>query len=445
MLTGMYPHQHGLWANGVSLPAEEVSLPSALREAGYRTGLVGKFHLTACYDGRSEERSCGSDGDVPTHSFESDSEEPSDYGFDWVRWAHDPGHRSPKNAYHGWLRGRHPDLFAEASKEQGGGSAGSERSLFHLMPSEAHYSSWAAEEAVDFIVSSRAGERWLLWVNFFDPHHPFVAPKEYLEAAAGREQSVLIGSVLDLEDRPGILRRASERSYAGVARGFQDYQPKELAHARVAYWAMVDLIDEQVGRILKAAEAAGDVDDLLVLFTRDHGEMLGDHGLMLKGPMMYEGAVRVPCIVRWPGHLDAGKRVAGLMGVLDLASTISEAADLAPPRGNVGRSLLSVGGGTGEPHKRVFAEYRSSGHPYEPPVWTTMVREGRYKLVLWHGNPDDDLSDAGELYDLELDPEERVNLWSNGEVVAVRAELVAKVADCLALGGRGWGERRALW
>ena len=110
---------------------------------------------------------------------------------------------------------------------------------------------------------------------------------------------------------------------------------------------------------------------------------------MLKGPMMYEGAVRVPLIVRWPGHLPAGERRTELVQWLDLGPTILDAAGLPPmPRGQ-GQSLLPLARGDADAPQRGWAicEYRDSGHPYDPAVHVTMLRQGDHKLIVHHGDP----------------------------------------------------------
>lgn len=428
MLTGTYPHQHGLWANGVKLPPGEVSLLRDLGAAGYRTGLVGKLHLGPCYAGRSED--------------------PAEYGFDWVRWGHGPPQAAPDNAYHLWLKKEFPDLAAAAEGESTGGGRGYGESQpgsgsYHDMPSEASYTRWVAEQALEFIEDQQVEQPWMLWANFFDPHHPFVAPDEYVRRVEGRPRRPPIGSAADLEGRPPQLGELSLRSYAGHARGFAEYSPEELADARVRYWAMIDQVDEQVGRIVRAGEAAGDPQDLVVLFTSDHGEMLGDHGLMLKGPMLYEGAVRVPCVLRWPGRVPSSERMEGLVSLLDVAATLSDAAGIEPPPGNEGTSLVRVARGDAEPKRVVVTECHNSGHPYEPPVVTSMVRDDHYKAIVWHRQEDPDASPTGELYDLDADPEEMHDLWSHQEMAEVKAALLAQLCGVLALGGNGWKPREA--
>ena len=292
------------------------------------------------------------------------------------------------------------------------------------MPSEAHYTRWVGEEALEFMASQRPEQPWLLWVNFFDPHHPFVVPAEYLDRLRGRGAPGPKGSIADREGRPSVLMEASRESYAGHARGFQDYSTEELAGARLADFAMVEFIDEQVGRILEAARSLGAEEDLMVLFVSDHGEMLGDHGLMLKGPMMYEGAMRVPCILRWPGRVPTGLRVGAPSSLVDVAATISGAAGIPGPPGDMGLDLSKVATGEVAPRRAAFAEYRDSGRPYTPPVWTTMVCDEQAKLVVWHDPAGPGNGHEGELYDLATDPDELHNRWDDAQFRTVRVRVV---------------------
>lgn len=426
MLTGVYPYQHGLWANGVKLPGERVTVLRNLAEAGYHTGQVGKLHLSPCCDGRTED--------------------PGEYGFAWNRWSHGPPQAAPGNSYHRWLADRYPALAAEAAaatREDLSRPGGGPRA-YQEFPAQGHYSTWVGEAATEFINSTPQDQPWMLWVNFFDPHHPFGAPAEYVERVGRRHRRPPVGSPADLVGRPAQLRELSARSYAGHARGFGEYTPEEVTQLRIRYWAMIDLVDEQVGRILRAAEATGPVDDLVVLFLSDHGEMLGDHGLLLKGPMLYEGATRVPCIVRWPGRVPASGRVAGLVSLADVAATLADVAGISPPSGSWGRSLVGVADGSLATREVAMVEYRNSGHPYEPPVSTTMVTDGHHKVVAWHqqshpptGTP------TGEFYDLDTDPDEMHNRWDDPSYAEVRTRLMLAMAGELALPSAGWGEREA--
>lgn len=436
LMTGLYPRNHGLWANGVRLPAHRPMMSRALADAGYDCGLVGKFHLAAAAEGRTEER--------------------GDDGFRVFEWAHDPAHTSPQNHYHRWLVDRHPDVWAEYTAglshatwdtEKGNKARGA---LFlDTVDSEAHYSTWVAERTVDFITDPERpdDQPFFAIANFFDPHHPFGAPKEFRDRYDPDALPRPIGSVDELSGKPGPQLGYSESSYGGTAPGFQDYSAEEIQGIIADYYAMVSLVDDRVGRILAALEASGRASDTLVIFTSDHGEMLGDHAMVLKGPMMYECAVKVPLLVRWPGRVPEGVRCPGLVSWLDLTSTVlaaggmtgalpaAQGADLVPlARGEVDRL-----------RDWALVEYRDSNFPADPPIHTTMLRHGDIKLVLWHGAPSTDRALEGELYDLSADPGELTNLWHDPAHAALRARMVEKLADVLVATEDRSPERTAAW
>jgi arylsulfatase A-like enzyme len=237
----------------------------------------------------------------------------------------------------------------------------------------------------------------------------------------------------ELAGKPSILTEASKESYAGHARGYVTYSEEELQEVKAAYYAMVSLVDDEVGRILAALEAEGLADNTIVVFTSDHGEMLGDHQLMLKGPMMYDCAVRVPLLIRWPARLPAGERRTDLVQWIDLAPTLLDAAGLPPlPRGQ-GMSLLPLARGDEAAPTRGWAlcEYRNSGHPYDVAVHTTMLRVDHWKLVVYHGSPATQRDRTGELYDLTADPDELENLWDDAAHREVRLTLQETLLDVL--------------
>ena len=181
---------------------------------------------------------------------------------------------------------------------------------------EAHYSHWVAERAIDFINHPREdGEQFCLVANFFDPHHPFGAPQEYrdqIDADAIPAPNTREG---ELQNKPYQQTAYSEKSYSGTAPGFQEYTEEQIREIRAQYFAMIALIDHEVGRILQALEAAGLAEDTLVVFTSDHGEMLGDHQQLLKGPQLYDDLCNVPLIMRWPGQITTGSECNELVPV----------------------------------------------------------------------------------------------------------------------------------
>jgi arylsulfatase A-like enzyme len=193
------------------------------------------------------------------------------------------------------------------------------------------------------------------------------------------------------------------------------------------YWAQIELIDKNVGRMLEALERTGQRDNTVVIFTSDHGEMAGDHGLRKKGCRFYEGLVRVPLILSWPGRFQKGLCSDALVELLDITPTLLELADLPVPAIMQGRSLLPILTGKAAPGRHrdfVRCEY------YEvlqgPRSYATMLRTRDHKLVVYHG------LDWGELFDLRQDPHEFENQWDNPAYAGVRFDLLKKSFDALA-------------
>jgi len=425
LFTGKYVANHGLYANGVPLPDHQKLFTRTLSDAGYDCGMIGKQHLYPCDTWRTEPR--------------------SDDGYRVFEWAHGPNHRALENDYHRWLRKTQPEVYAEIFPDTGAnenteyGNRAKTGTPIDRVPKEAHYSHWVAERAINFIEHPREDdEPFCLVANFFDPHHPFGAPQEFrdkIDAAAIPEPNTRPD---ELEDKPAPHKAYSVKSYSGTAPGFQDYTKEQIQEIRAQYWAMIALIDHEVGRILAALEEAGLAEDTLVVFSSDHGEMLGNHQQLLKGPQLYEDLTRVPLIARWPGNILPGITVNELVQWIDLPATFLDVASCAPGTGVQGQSLLRL---TAEPRhnkskdswrKWALCEYRYSGFATDPLIMTTMLRYEDWKLIVWHGTPATGGERDGELYNLTDDPGELQNLFHNPEYAGVRRRLKGVLLDAMA-------------
>jgi arylsulfatase A-like enzyme len=429
LMSGLYLRNHGLYANGVQVPDTVRLLPEALADAGYDCGLVGKWHLDACFAGRTEDKPAG---------------------FRVWLWAHDPYGGSSENAYHRWLSVAHPDVYdlvlGQRRDRQRGKTSGIAGSPIDVVPTEAHYSHWVGNETVRYLTHARPADQPFFFVaNFFDPHHSFGAPKEYVDRYQADQLSGPNTVPGELDSKPPIFAEASEKSSAGHAPGFLDYSEDDLRQIKASYYAMVSLVDDEVGRILAALEAEGLAEDTVVIFTSDHGEMLGDHQLMLKGPMMYDCAVKVPLLIRWPGQIAAGRRISELVQWIDLTATFVELAGADLPRCQ-GRSLLELATGETDHHRGwALCEYRDSGHPYDPPVHTTMVRRDHIKVIVHHGPPSSGRDRTGELYDLAADSDELINLWDDPEHAGMRQSMTEFLLDVMVATEDRSQVRKAFW
>ena len=400
-LTGLYPSTLHASMNGNDYWAGAAPLVTKLlADAGYDCGLVGKLHLSAAI-GRIERR-------------------PPDDGYRVFEWSHDPGDKWPEgHAYKEWLRAQGYDL-GELRRDPAS------------IPPALHQTTWCTDVTIRFVEehapgTERAAQPWLMSLNCFDPHPPFDPPHEYM-------------AHFDPDQMPGPLFRESDlenqQKLASVIFQSKARRPEEFDAKRVqaAYYAMIELIDDNVGRLLAALERTGQRENTLIVFTSDHGEALGDHGLLQKGCRLYEGLTRVPLLFCWPGHVQAGLGSDALVELVDVVPTLLDLAGLPYPARMHGRSLLRIMTGSADPaYHRDFvrAEYYQAlggriraGFPIEH---ATMGRDRRYKLVVYHGH------EPGELFDLQEDPGEFVNLWDDPGHARVRHELMKRCLDSLAL------------
>jgi arylsulfatase A-like enzyme len=185
----------------------------------------------------------------------------------------------------------------------------------------------------------------------------------------------------------------------------------DIAEMRRHYFAKITTVDEQIGRVLAALERRGWLEESLLILCSDHGEMLGDHGLIYKW-LMYDPIVHIPLIIRHPDSVGRPSSVTDLVSLMDLGPTILAAAGLDIPDYLEGRSLLPyVQGDTIEPRAFVFCEDN----------YQIMMRSPQHKLVYYIGQ------EAGELYDLAADPNELHNLWHVTESREVRDSLLQRL------------------
>jgi arylsulfatase A-like enzyme len=424
-LTGRYPRTTRGRQNGQSIPADEIPVTRLLADAGYVCGLSGKLHLSACHP--------------DAHPL---GERRIDDGYQVFHWSHHPAPEHPRanhlaNAYSLWLRGRGRTFERRAS--------GLSDHVQFGPPEEDHQTTWCADRAIEFIESARAyGRPWLFSFNCFAPHHPFDPPESYLRRYLDRLDAIPRPNAREGEPAEKTAWQRIDHAGAYGGHGMSAAAMTERDHllVRAAYWAMCDLIDVQVGRMLDALDRTDQRANTIVIFMSDHGELLGDHGLYLKGPHFYEPAVRVPLVVSWPAGAPGGAARGELVELVDLAPTLLEAAGLAVPRRMQGRSLLPLLRGTagaGAAREDVYCEFYNSNFNYDPPAYATMVRTRDHKLVRYHE------SREGELYDLRADPGESHNLWGRPGARDVQAAMLARLSDRMARTVDPLPERTAPW
>jgi len=411
-LTGRYPRTARGRQNGQAVfPSDELLVTRLLAEQGYDCGLSGKLHLAVCHN-HVEPR--------------------VNDGYRVFHWSHHPNPDWDENAYIHWLTSR-GKTWDELYQRQKGALA------YAGVPAEYHQTKWCADMAIDFMTEKRNGP-WLMSVNPFDPHHPFDPPEEYLRRYDPDEVPSPKYRPGELDDKPGFQKIDHEGAYGGVGMSCAKADDRQLREIVAAYYAMVEQIDTHVGRMLDVLEETGQRENTIVIFHSDHGEMLGDHGILLKGPYFYECAIRVPLIISWPGHFREGLVSDALVQLIDLAPTLMEACGLSPHDRMQGKSLLPILTGRADPHdfnESIYCEYYNAMIGHDRSAYGTMYRDRRYKVCVYHGRA----RGQGELYDLENDPDEFDNLWDSKEHADLRAELILKCFDLAVFTADPWPER----
>jgi len=392
-LTGQYPARLRSTRNGnAHFDHAPPLISQLLAEVGYRCGNVGKFHLQS--SGQRTEPRMKDDG----YSFWRFSHAPRD---DWKE-GHD---------YADWVRANGGDLDALRARPEG-------------VPTELHQTTWATEASIEFLREQETtpDQPWMLTINPYDPHPPFVPPKSYSDR-------------FDPEDMPGPIFEPGdleeERRLLELGIDFQGEPDTPDAHgakaAQARYYAMIAQIDDQFSRLLEYLDQCGQAENTIVVFTSDHGETLGDHGLMAKGCRFYEGLVRVPLLIRWPGTAQPGLLSDALVELLDINATLLEAAGVDLPDHHQGQSLVPLLRGEADAHREsVRCEYFDSLDAYFTQgtgAFGTMYRTERHKLCVYHGYG------TGQLFDLEADPGEHRNLWDDPDSLAFKSELLLAAFD----------------
>ncbi len=406
MITGRYPRSHGMLCNGVPLPEREVTLPQVLGEAGYSTCSCGKVHL------RPHEVSL----DDHTWIQEYEGEGPY-YGFARVHLTDD----YKLGGYLRWIDEQHPQWSDEARDMLHGQSrSGNCESWHSQIPAELHQSSWIADRSIDFLESA-GDEPFFLWCSFVDPHHPMNPPAPYSE--------MYDRSAIEVPERPDLS--AFGPHWAPRQQATADMTREQWRETIALYMGMISLIDDCVGRVLGALEQQGLAENTVVGFVNDHGELLGDHGLLFKGPFLLESMIRQVQLWRGPG-IREGAVDDGIAESVDIAPTVLEMAGADAPAGMQGQSIVprlqdeAPGREAALVQFSPWTAYDGGGFPGGPDRLhlNALVTE-RHKLVHYAGQS------FGELFDLAEDPGEMRNLYNDPAYAGTRANLTDRLLDRL--------------
>jgi len=466
IFTGLYPRSHGMWTNGLMLPHELPTIAHLLRDNGYRTCSIGKIHFSPTDCGEKAPMVSMED-----HRYWQKVGDNIDWygpywGFEHVELT--VGHATKPIAHYGkWFHERGGADDMAIAKKIGEFDC----CPVTTMPESLHDSIFVGERSADYIRKHAGSDKpFFLFASFPDPHHPFNPPYETAMRYKDAPVKMPVNEKDTLETRPthyklhqqglwhraGILQETeymSDEERARVRKNLaqiSEFMDKEILdglglltrggtpdkkektvsererNQRIRNtYAMVDLIDQGVGRIIEALKETGQWENTVIVFTADHGELMGDHGLWLKGPFFYDGLINVPLIVYDPGAKPA--KTGALASSIDIFPTCCELLGIEIPRACAGTSLVTALGG-GNPRKECLIEYRN-GY-FDSDVNTMAYIDEKYKFVQYQ-------TGECELTDRINDPEENVNLAADKKY----ADLVSQYQTKLLMMMLNTGDR----
>ena len=393
LLTGQHPTRTGIFTNLQSIPSEQPTLAHVLTLAGYRTVLAGRMHFVG-----PDQRHGYAErlvGDIT----------PSTTGL-------------RKDVYGPYLRGTSGQTRVAVEHSGPGSSA------------VLQYDAAVVDAACDRIAAQDPDEPLFLTVGTYGPHCPYVCPPDLFE------------HYYQALPRPEDWSEFKESVHPAVRLWYQnrrvmDVDLESVHRARAAYYGMVELIDRAVGQIIEAVERSLGLEDTVVIYASDHGDMIGDKGLFWKSNL-YDGSARVPAILAWPGAFCPGKRIGGLTSLLDLAPTLIELTGAPALPDMDGESLLdvlTVPEAQIDP-QRVVTSYCADMKGDLP---SAMVRRGPYKLVAHYQH------EVQQLYNLEADGREVNDLGADPAYAGLRAELAVTLADWDPAAAYELIQRAAAW
>ncbi|HEY8837585.1 MAG TPA: sulfatase-like hydrolase/transferase [Dehalococcoidia bacterium] len=386
LFTGRYAHTAGAWVNGLPLGSTVKHMGQRFADQGYRTAYTGKWHL---------------DG----HDYFGNGLCPD--GWDDAYWYDARRHLESLNPEQRtlWRQGLRS---IEALQDR---QIGPEFTFGHQV----------SNRAIQFLeTAQRHGDQpFLLVVSYDEPHGPFTCPPEYAEPFRDYRYPLGPSGFDDLANKP-VYQQEWAAARRNASRDGFAHQP--------LYFGCNSFVDAEIGRVLAAVDRHA-AENTWVIFTSDHGEMLGSHGLGGKSAAVYEEIAHIPLIVRPPraaeGMADAGARLTTTVGHIDLLPTMLGLAGLPVPAALEGQTLEPLLRGEEAPERSAFVEF----HRFELPgdglggffPMRAIVR-GSYKLAI-------NLLDTDELYDLASDPAEVQNRIDDPAYAAIRDRLHDALLD----------------
>lgn len=363
LISGQNPFEIGLTDNNLDIEEIKSPMPEMIRRQGYFTEAIGKMHFNPQRRHYGFDRMFLSE-ELPQHIFDDD----------YLMFLREKG-------------------FGHITEPQGKRSEQYYVPQISELPEELHATAWTADKTCEALRRNR-NRPFFLFGSFIKPHPPFDPSEPY-------------DKLYNLNDIPDPIRSFKEKDALDYTihvqndykvNGIDNVTDKDLRRIRAYYYGSISQIDIQIGKILDALDVYGLRDNTLILFTADHGEMLGDHYSFGKRTF-YEASAKVPMIMSWPGALPQSERRDSFVMLQDIYATLLKVSGSEIPDISSGRNMIEVVEKPQSPWRnKIFAEF---GHGR---ALKMMLRWEHYKYI-YHTN-----GGLEQLFDLEQDPHELNNI-----------------------------------
>jgi arylsulfatase A-like enzyme len=438
LVTGLMPSGHGVRTNGINLSPHFPTLPGALADAGYRTHCVGKTHFNTWSFPAAGETDKYTPADYPEseHMWNSGRIRALPlpyYGYQQVEFVGGHG-QWIWGDYFNWLKQAHPQHAANMTFEKSAPASSGAKGCYQLrIPAAVHYNTWIADRSIEFLKRATEDKKgkapFFLCASFPDPHAPWAAPDPWFSLYPRAKMPAPVGRPGEHDQLPEHLAKAAKQKTPSA-----EWRP-QLADIMAITYGMISFVDEQIGRLMAELGRLGLEEDTVIVFAADHGEMLGDHGLVGKGPYGFNGVLNIPYIWRAKGRFAAQGKSQALVSQLDFVPTVLELAGLkdlrystAPAPGEykktlTGRSRLPLLTGK-ETHvnQAILVE---DDDDWLGARLRTLVTEQHTLTAYIRENG---LQDLGLFFDLKTDPGQTNNLWKSAAHQSLKQELLAQLA-----------------
>lgn len=426
IITGKYPSQHGAWAIGTKLSEDEPTLGEALGDNGYQTALIGKAHFQPLKS-TEEYPSLEAPPLLQDLAYWRTFDEKF-YGFDEVELARNHTNESLVGQHYAiWMEEKGclnwRDYFSKPT-----GTMDADEKYHWRLPEKYHYNTWIAERTKEKLATYKEqADPFFLWASFPDPHPPYLVPEPW-NKMYDPKQLTLPTLVPGEHDRnPPHFKKTQEKHpdfskyqetpFGNI--GFRSHahvDEKEARENMAVYYGMISMVDKYLGEILNQLDELGLAEDTIVVFTTDHGQLFGQHGLHDKGGFHYEDLLKLPMVVRYPGVVPASQVSNAMQSLVDLAPTFLSFTNTeagAMKMSGVDQSKVWRGE-VEQARDHIVCEYRNQPNLVHLKTYVN----ARYKLTVYYNQS------YGELFDLQEDPGEIQNLWDDPSSQALKKDLL---------------------